>query len=477
MAIHNCPQCGAIVPYAGAQCSNCARRRENERRSMNSGSGSGSRSGNSGNVTYSGGSSYSTGHSGGKSSILPIFAVIIVIALVVGIVYGVISVNNREETLWKGLEITGEASRSLEDYQSYLLSMDDENAFWSIECETSKTGFFQKLFNIKEKSYYISGETANGITSYHFNFDGENLSTGLPDGEYTLTILDGANVLIDDEKKIIYKEGSDFYAQYADKLKAITHDSLYTALFDKCNKHGLANEDGITREALCGDNAAVYNFIDESDPLKAADNVVEGVSFLSDGKLCESYTFTYGSNAASLDLKGYTYSDATVTDDDELGKLIENSRGNSGGYTLYKNDEEVADITTRYLANGYEFSFYADWKNFDADATYRVNTNAKTLTKVSYDEQYAEVLTDMPLSEYQAEYDYLLSVVPDIYIRNIIDMNKAEIVKENSGMVKNYKMKDANGNVTVEMKVAFGKIAEVLHYISDSEYVKVELEY
>lgn len=71
MAIHNCPHCGAIVPYAGAQCSNCARRRENERRSMNSGSGSGSRSGNSGNVTYSGGSSYSTGHSGGKSSILP----------------------------------------------------------------------------------------------------------------------------------------------------------------------------------------------------------------------------------------------------------------------------------------------------------------------------------------------------------------------------------------------------------------------
>ena len=66
MAIHNCPHCGAIVPYAGAQCSNCARRRENERRSMNSGSGSGSRSGNSGNVTYSGGSSYSTGHSGGN---------------------------------------------------------------------------------------------------------------------------------------------------------------------------------------------------------------------------------------------------------------------------------------------------------------------------------------------------------------------------------------------------------------------------
>ena len=101
----------------------------------------------------------------------------------------------------------------------------------------------------------------------------------------------------------------------------------------------------------------------------------------------------------------------------------------------------------------------------------------RTKPLIRCDEQYAEVLTDMPLSEYQAEYDYLLSVVPDIYIRNIIDMNKAEIVKESGGMVKNYKMKDANGNVTVEMKVAFGKIAEVLHYISDSEYVKVELEY
>ena len=59
MAIYNCSQCGAILPYAGAYCSSCAQRREAERRSMQSSSSSSSRSSSS-SVGYTGTASASS---------------------------------------------------------------------------------------------------------------------------------------------------------------------------------------------------------------------------------------------------------------------------------------------------------------------------------------------------------------------------------------------------------------------------------
>ena len=83
----------------------------------------------------------------------------------------------------------------------------------------------------------------------------------------------------------------------------------------------------------------------------------------------------------------------------------------------------------------------------------------------------------MPLSEHQDKYDFLLSIVPDLYIRRIIDMDKAELKKEKLGFIKNYVMKDENGKTTAELKVAFGKIGEVIHHTGENEYVKIELAY
>ena len=56
-------------------------------------------------------------------------------------------------------------------------------------------------------------------------------------------------------------------------------------------------------------------------------------------------------------------------------------------------------------------------------------------------------------------------------------MDSAEIKKENAGLTKIYTMKDENGSITAEMKVAFGKIGEVIHYISENEYAIIELGY
>ena len=77
---------------------------------------------------------------------------------------------------------------------------------------------------------YNKGETASHTT---FIFDGENLGTGLPDGTYILTKLDGADVLIDDNSKLIYKADSEFYKTNAPKLQAITHDALLTKIIEQ----------------------------------------------------------------------------------------------------------------------------------------------------------------------------------------------------------------------------------------------------
>ena len=108
---------------------------------------------------------------------------------------------------------------------------------------------------------------------------------------------------------------------------------------------------------------------------------------------------------------------------------------------------------------------------------YRVNTSDKTLTKIENYDYSDEVKTEMPLSEHQDKYDFLLSIVPHTYIRRIIDMDKAEVRKESMGLKTIYEMKDENGNVTADMKLAFGKIGEVIHYTGENEYVQIELEY
>ena len=56
-------------------------------------------------------------------------------------------------------------------------------------------------------------------------------------------------------------------------------------------------------------------------------------------------------------------------------------------------------------------------------------------------------------------------------------MDKTEVRKESLGLKKIYEMKDENGNVTADMKMAFGKIGEVIHYTGENEYVQIELEY
>ena len=170
-----------------------------------------------------------------------------------------------------------------------------------------------------------------------------------------------------------------------------------------------------------------------------------------------------------------------LLESDELGKLMKESSDDSGNVAFFKNDEIVFGVSVDYFPNGYDFEIEVaaegHERGFEEDMVYRVNTTEKTLTK--YVDDHGDLVdgTDMPLSEHRDKYDFLLSIVPHTYIRSIIDMDKAEKRKESVGLVTVYEMKDENGNVTADMKLAFGKIGEVIHYTGENEYVQIELEY
>lgn len=66
MAIYNCPQCGAILPYSGAACSSCARKRADEQRWRNQSSSQSSYVSNGSSSTSSRSSSHSSSRSYAK---------------------------------------------------------------------------------------------------------------------------------------------------------------------------------------------------------------------------------------------------------------------------------------------------------------------------------------------------------------------------------------------------------------------------
>lgn len=66
MAIYNCPQCGAILPYSGAACSSCARKRADEQRWRNQSSSQSSYVSNGSSSTSSSTSSHSSSRSYAK---------------------------------------------------------------------------------------------------------------------------------------------------------------------------------------------------------------------------------------------------------------------------------------------------------------------------------------------------------------------------------------------------------------------------
>ncbi len=417
--------------------------------------------------------------------LVPFLALVIIVAG--GIT--VYTYANSHNDVWVYTTADKESDRSAEDYQNYLLSLDTQYPHWYMSYEKAPTDMLNYLIKLvpgqdKEIGYSMNCYTDDSGMTFTYRFEGDDAGTGMPDGWYTLTTLDGVKVLIDDTNEKIYKQGSEFYETYAPKLLALNHDKPLSVIFERVGggEHALSGTNDFWKEYIRKDGTMIYSYMMPDDVSKI-NGGFHAVTNYPDEQMRERWSFNYDEyQYPADDLEGYTYSDAApLNENDELGKLMAKSSDSNGEYTLYRNDEEVVNIDVDYLANGFEFRFdiVADgvYKGFEEDDTYRMNTNAKTLTKIVTDEHYNETEHDMPLSQYQEQYDFLLSIIPETYIRSIIDMDKADVRKEKVGLITIYEMKDANSNVTADMKLMFGKIGEVVHYLSENEYVKIELAY
>ncbi len=417
--------------------------------------------------------------------LVPFLALVILVAGGIAIYAYADSHNN----VWVYTDADKESDRSAEDYQNYLLSLDTQKPHWSMSYAKAPTDMRSFLIEMLpgqdlEIGYSINCYNSDNGNSYTYRFEGDDAGTGVPDGRYTLTTLDGVKVLIDGDHKTIYKQGSEFYETCAPKLLALSHDKELAVILERVNggEHALSGTNDFWMEFLRKDGTMLYSDM-MSDDVSQVYGGFRAVTYYPDDQMKESWSFDYDDyDYPANDLEGYTYSDAApLNENDKLGKLMAKSNDDNGEYTLYRNDEEVLNIDVDYLANGYEFRFdtiaEGEYKGFEEEVAYRVNTNAKTLTKIVTDENYNETEFDLPLSQYQTQYDFLLSIVPETYIRNIIDMDEAEVRKEKLGLITVYEMKDESGKVTADMKLMFGVIGEVNHYTGENEYVKIELSY
>lgn len=432
--------------------------------------------------------------------LVPILALVVVAAGAVTIY----SYANSHDGEWTYTTADKESSRSAKAYQNYLLSLDTENAGWHVTYEKSPTDMMNYLGNIFGKDvatgYTLGCYTYEGNAALEYRFEGNDAGTGIPDGRYTLAKYDGTDVLIDELNELIYKKGTEFYDTYAPKLLALTHDKALGEILARTNggEHALSGTNDFWMEFIRKGDTMVYSYMLSDDVTKISGGEFRAVTLYPDNQAMEQWFFSYDESEYNPldDLEGYMYSDQAglignpadqsgennaTQSDDELGELMQESSDGSGSVAFYKNDEMVLGIYVEYFPNGYDFEIEVAAegyeRGFEKDMVYRVNTTNKSLTKYVNDHGDLVDETDMPLSKHKDKYDFLLSIVPHTYIRSIIDMNKAETESENLGLSKNYIMKDANGKITAEMKVAFGKIGEVLHHTAEGEYVKIELGY
>ncbi len=401
--------------------------------------------------------------------LLPFLALIIIIA-------GVFSVYNYIDDEYNVLYYTvadKEASVSLEEYEKFLMSLDTDNKYWEVSFTKKKTDFISYLKSFSLYSYTIKGQTHDGISTYWFDFHGESLGTGLPDGEYILTELDGEAVLIDGSTNTIYRADTEFYKANADKLKALTFDKfmLEALAAVEGGEHAVFTSGASPTEFIKSENAILYSPLPSSEKSEYGSMACAMVNF-PDKLERDQYYFEYSDKKELIDLEGYTYFDAAVSNPtDPLAKLLANAEGSSY-YSYFVNDEEIIDVCIDTLANGYQFEMDLAYENFEEGAIYKLNTNTKTMSKITYDEHYQAVETPLPMSEHQKDYDFLLSLEPKSYLLKNFDISNAEKSTSILGQYR-YTWKDENGKTIAELKVKSGAAYEFVHYISDTERIEL----
>jgi len=238
------------------------------------------------------------------------------LALVMIVVCGVTVYNYAElhEGDWTFATFDKEPSRSAEEYQTYLLSLDTAHRNWHMAYENKPSDMMSYLgekFLGKECGSGYSMEsyaTENGTVLY-YRFEGDDAGTGIPDGWYALMQLDGINVLVDEDNETIHKEGTEFYNTYAPKLLELTHDKVLSAVLARIDggEHALSDMD---MEFISKEHSTVYSYMLSEDVTKINGGEFRAVTLNPEKNRIEQWFFSYDDSEYTPDeLDGYLYAE------------------------------------------------------------------------------------------------------------------------------------------------------------------------
>ncbi len=228
------------------------------------------------------------------------------LVLILG-VYAAYSYIDGQSGAWSHLKASKEVDRDGAAYQSYLLTLDNEAEAWTIHYTKKSTDFFGSFVGSELEGYRLGSGKLEGVAYTTYDFNGNDLDTGLPNGEYRLTTVDGVAVLADVDEKILYKSDTEFYKTYAPKLRAITHDTLMQELQvqTKEGEHGL----DYTTEFVRGQDTTIYSYMLPDDPTKV-DHVVEVTVNHPKELQRDQYRFDYKATPYQPDYTEFTYFEA-----------------------------------------------------------------------------------------------------------------------------------------------------------------------
>ena len=208
--------------------------------------------------------------------------------------------------------VVSESARTVDEFKSFLLDMDNDRDTWEVRYEKQNAGIFSRLAFWDKASCTIRYNKGTNASHTTFVFEGENLGTNLPDGTYVLTKIDGIDVLIDKGKKLIYQADSELYKANAPILQEFAHDALIDRILGqmKDGEHGLVDTNPPT-EAIFTENAAITARLVRNNANVLMDSGFEARCNTGDGNEWEVYYFNYNYASAVHDfnISGYTYAE------------------------------------------------------------------------------------------------------------------------------------------------------------------------
>lgn len=390
-------------------------------------------------------------------AVAKVICIILAIALLLGAGWWTVSAYNRKAakmTMEVFTEtLTGDGSAVVEK----VLSREDDVSDWEISVTDYKKGFFGTLFGLRGNTARIKRYLQkDGTEVLSFHFDGHDLGTGLK-GKYYIVTIEGTVSVIDDKAELIYQEGSEFFDTNYPKLKALTYDAVLSPLTQKVVGDQYGKNDQYDHILQANDWQMAV--LDESRVIFTTDTEKLRTQYVADVRNEESdYTF---------ELQNYKFFGEDAENLDELGKLLADA-DYSTSIEIFDGTKELADI--RYERNGKEhsFEFEENYGDFIGGTyySYVINTEGKTVVYRYYSDDEAKWVDETPKNS-EAMYNELAALIPETYLRNVMDLSKAD--KSGALGVTTYTMKNDSGETTAILSLAFGKINKLIHYRDDGK--------